>query len=87
MYTDAVKAPTCQLWIKRFKNSDSDISETPTSGRRPILNEGLSKETIELDTRQSARDLAQKPNVPCSTVHEYLKRIGKNFQRGNLGSS
>ena len=77
VYTDAVKVRTCQLWYKRFKNGDFDISDKPRSGRRPTLNEKLLKETIKLDPHQSTRVLAQKLNVSCSTVHEHLKRIGK----------
>lgn len=29
MYIDAVKVCTCQIWLKRFRNGDCDISDKP----------------------------------------------------------
>lgn len=82
LYTGAVKTRTCQLWFKRFKNGDCDITDKPRSGRRPTLKEEILKDIIELDPRQSTRNLAAKLNVSCSTVHEHLKRIGKICKEG-----
>lgn len=44
--------------------------------------ENFLKETTELNSCQSTRDLAQKLNVLCSTVHEHLKEIWKTFKEG-----
>ncbi|XP_029648940.1 histone-lysine N-methyltransferase SETMAR-like [Octopus sinensis] len=82
VYPDAVKARTCRLWFKRFKDGDYDISDRPRSGRRPALNDEFLNETIESDPRQSTRNLAQKFNVSRSTVHEHLKQIGKTCKEG-----
>lgn len=46
MCTDAVKARTCHLWFKTFKNSWLDIYDNPRFGRRPILNGERLKKTI-----------------------------------------
>ncbi|XP_014771093.1 uncharacterized protein LOC106869745 [Octopus bimaculoides] len=86
VYSDAVKGRTCQLWFKRFKDGDCEISNKPCSGKRPTLNDDLLNETTVSDPRQSTRDSAQKITVSCSTIHEHLKQIGENMQRGNLSS-
>ncbi|XP_014790817.1 histone-lysine N-methyltransferase SETMAR-like [Octopus bimaculoides] len=82
VYPDAVKARTCRLWFKRFKDGDYDISDKPRSGRPSALNDEFLNETIESDPRQSTRNLAQKFNVSRSTVHEHLKQIGKTCKEG-----
>ena len=41
------------------------------------LNKELLKEIINLNTRQSNRDLVQKLNLIYSTLHKYLKQIKK----------
>lgn len=63
VYTDAVKARACHQWFKMFQNSWLDIYDKSSSGRRPILNGGRFKKTIELDSRQSIIDLLQKHNI------------------------
>lgn len=40
MYLDAIKACTCQLWVKRFKDSDCDISKKNLR-KQPALNETI----------------------------------------------
>ncbi|XP_014780525.1 histone-lysine N-methyltransferase SETMAR-like [Octopus bimaculoides] len=82
VYPDAAKARTCQLWFKKFKDGDCDISDKRRSGRRPTLNDYLLNATIVSDPCQRTRYLAQKFNVSCLAIHEHLKQIGKTCKEG-----
>ncbi|XP_029637542.1 histone-lysine N-methyltransferase SETMAR-like [Octopus sinensis] len=80
VYPDAVKAHTCQLWFKRFKDGNCDMSDKSHIGRQPTLNDDLLNETIVSDPHQSTRDLVQKLNVLCSAIHKHLKQIEKTYK-------
>lgn len=49
VYTDAVKACTSQLWLKRFKNGEYDILNKLCSRKQLTLNEEILKESVEFD--------------------------------------
>lgn len=79
-YTDTVKACKYQRLFKRFKNGDYDISCKLKDN--PLWMKNFWKKFIESDPCQNARDLAQKINVSCATVHEHLEQIGKPCKEG-----
>ncbi|XP_014776102.1 uncharacterized protein LOC106873303 [Octopus bimaculoides] len=87
VYPDAVKSHTCQLWFKKFKDDDCDMSDKPDTGRQPTLNNDLLNETIISDSHQSTRDLVQKLNVSFFSYPQTFKANWENMQRGDLDST
>lgn len=55
----SLKACICQLWFMAYKYW-LWLMWKALSGRQPIMNDELSKKTIELDPHQSTGDLTQK---------------------------
>lgn len=51
----------------------------PCSRRQLTLNDDLLDENLVSDLRPNTRDVAQKFNVLCSTIHEHLKINWENF--------
>ena len=86
VYTDAVKVHKCQLWFKRFKNDDCDISDKLLSERWPTLNENLLKETWIGSTSNQQRFAGKNSCVMFSYVRT-SQANWQNVQRRNLGSS
>lgn len=74
---NAIKLRKCQLWYKRFSSGNFCIEDLPRSGRPKMnINENI-KIAVEADPSVTVRELSQRLGIPSSTVHRYLKEMGK----------
>ncbi|WKX94136.1 hypothetical protein Q1695_011417 [Nippostrongylus brasiliensis] len=69
-------------WFLRFRDG-YDSLEDEGHERRPVsVNSGVLKEAIELDPRQTTRELAAQFGCSHTTVTTHLKAIGKESSKG-----
>lgn len=76
IHTNAVNEP--QLWFRRFKKGNYDISDKTRRGIRSTVNEEILKETSELAPPESNKDLMQKFHDQLST--DISSELGKLAQ-------
>jgi [histone H3]-lysine36 N-dimethyltransferase SETMAR len=77
MGRDAIKLRKCQMCFKRFRSGNFDIEDLPRSGRPKVIESDEIRVAVEADSKITVRELAQKLNIPPTSVYRHLKELGK----------
>ena len=65
---DAIAERIARDWFAKFKNGNSDLEDTPRTGRPIEFDEDHLKAFVKEDGRQKCRELAEKMNSSAMTI-------------------
>lgn len=66
-----------QDWFRRFRNGDFNLEDSVRSGRSSKVDNDRLRQLVELDPRQTTRELAQVLGVHFTTIADHLHQLGK----------
>ena len=69
----------CSLnnWIKKFKNDDYSFKDKLRSGRPTKIDKDHLNNSLNENSLQTTRELAEKLECSKSSIHYHLKKLGK----------
>jgi histone-lysine N-methyltransferase SETMAR len=73
---------TCCHWFKKFRSGDTDLNDDPRPGRGPTINDEGLQTLLEINPRQTTRELANKLGCGHTTVEDHLHAMGKVLKLG-----
>ncbi|KAK6750447.1 hypothetical protein RB195_002430 [Necator americanus] len=79
---EALSESQCRRWFQRFKNGNESLEGEEHGSRPQVVDDQVLKSVIELDPRQTTRELATHFGCSNSTIHEHLLAIGKTNRCG-----
>ncbi|KAK6761995.1 hypothetical protein RB195_022912 [Necator americanus] len=71
-----------ETFAERFKNGNESLEDEEHGSRPQVVDDQVLKSVIELDPRQTTRELATHFGCSKSTIHEHLLAIGKTNRCG-----
>ncbi|XGW34397.1 hypothetical protein V3C99_018344 [Haemonchus contortus] len=79
---EALSGSQCRRWYQQFKNGNESWEDEEHRSRPQFVDNQVLKAVINLDPRQTTRELAT--HVGCSnyTIHKHLLAIGKTNRCG-----
>lgn len=72
----ALKETQCQSWFVKFRLGDFSLKDKPRSGRPSAVDDDVIKALIESDRHVTEREIGEKLNIPQSTIHDHIRRLG-----------
>lgn len=72
----ATSVQTIRSWFRRFRTSNFNLKDKKHSGRPFITNTKLIKAMVNENPRYIIQELADILNIPRTTVHDNLRKIG-----------
>lgn len=79
---DCLSERQCRRWFVKFRSGNFEVKRSPGQGRKMTLNLDDLRETVQLNPRQSTRELSVILNVCQKTICNGLKRIEFVNKRG-----
>jgi [histone H3]-lysine36 N-dimethyltransferase SETMAR len=73
---------TCSHWFQKFRSGDTDLKDDPRPGREPTVNDEQLRNLLEIDKRQTTRELAEKLGCSHTAVENHLHAMGKVLKLG-----
>ena len=73
----AIVEHTSQKWFARFRNSNFDLSESQRPGRSSDFDEDRLNQLLEVNSRQTTREMADEIGVSQATIVRHLHKMGK----------
>lgn len=73
---EALKERQCQNWFIKFRSGDFSLKDKQRSGRPNQVDDNQIKAIIQLDRHKTEREIGEMLNVPKSTVHDHMNRLG-----------
>ena len=70
--TDTVSKSTAYDWYARFKKGNENLNDLPRSGRPSEFDNSFLKEALEVNKRQTTRELADLLGVTHTTIIRHL---------------
>lgn len=80
--TDTVSKSTAYDWYARFKKGNENLNDLPRSGRPSEFDNSVLKEALEVNNRQTTRELADLLGVTHTTIVRHLAELGKKAKLG-----
>ena len=74
---NAMAERTARYWFAKFKEENFDLKDAPRSGRPTELDEGQLNQVLHEDSRQTARELAERMNCSHTCIEKHLHLMGK----------
>lgn len=72
----ALKETQCQSWFVKFRSGDFSLKDKPRSGRPSEVDDDDIMALIESDRHVTEREIGEKLNIPQSTIHDHIRRLG-----------
>lgn len=79
----AIVERTSQKWFSRFRNSNFDLSDSQRHGRSSDFDEDRLNQLLEVNSRQTTREMADEIGVSQATIVRHLHKIGKVQKLGS----
>ncbi|XP_018803399.1 PREDICTED: uncharacterized protein LOC108977889 [Bactrocera latifrons] len=76
MYGDKALKETRQSWFVKFRLGDFPLKDKPRSGRPSAVDDDVIKALIKSDHHVTEREIGEKLNIPQSTIHDHIRRLG-----------
>ncbi|CAK9810846.1 Histone-lysine N-methyltransferase SETMAR [Anthophora plagiata] len=67
---------TVRNWFKRFRAGNFELKDEDRSGRPTTMDTDLIKAMLAENPRYSVREIVDATNIPRTTVHNHLIRVG-----------
>ena len=68
---------TAQDWFRCFRDGDFNLKDSPWPGRASEVDNDRLRQLVELDPRQTTRELAAILGVHFTTIADHLNQLGK----------
>ena len=79
---DVILESQVRRWFQKFRGGNETLDDEDHSRRPSAVDEESLKREIELDPRQTTRELAQMFGVSQTCISEHLHKIGKKNRQG-----
>ncbi|CAK9829578.1 Histone-lysine N-methyltransferase SETMAR [Anthophora retusa] len=74
--SDATTITTVRSWFRRFRADNFEFKDKDRSGRPTTTDMNLIKGTLGKNPQYSVREIVDATNIPRTTVHNHLIRMG-----------
>ena len=74
---DAISESQCRRWFQRFREGNQSLEDENHQRRPPAIDSAVLKQAIEMDPRQTTRELTEIFRVSPQTISEHLNQLGK----------
>ncbi|CAK9809343.1 Histone-lysine N-methyltransferase SETMAR [Anthophora plagiata] len=72
----SVTVQTVRNWFRRFRAGNFNLKDEDRSGRPSTTDTDLIKAYLDENPRSSVREIADALNIPRTTIHEHLTKLG-----------
>lgn len=72
----SITVQTVRNWFRRFRAGNFNLKDKDRSGRPSTTDTDLIKAYLDENPRSSVREIANASNIPRTTVHEHLTKLG-----------
>nr|XP_034192337.1 histone-lysine N-methyltransferase SETMAR-like [Osmia lignaria] len=72
----ALSCRTCRKWFKRFKDGNFCLEDEERSGRPSQTQENKIQDLVEQSRNLSVQEMSNILEIPKTTIHRHLKKLG-----------
>lgn len=74
---------TCDRWFARFRSGDTTLTDQPREGRPSTFDDDALQCLLQMNPRQTTRELAEQLDCAHTTVEDHLHTLGKIQKYGS----